>query len=221
MSYTMKRALPGAVALSLGLALAACGGMPGNRSVYSVHQPVVERSSVALDVTTSNNGLPVAEQRRVAAWFEAMDLRYGDRVSVEDPLDRPETRTAVADIAGRYGLLLSDGNPVSSGELQPGQARVVILRSRASVPGCPDWSAKSDATLKNGISPNYGCANNSNLAAMVANPEDLIKGQKGSPDTYINTSSASIEAYQKATGTKAGTISSPSAGGASSSSGGN
>ena len=203
MNRQMKSTLTCALALSLGLALASCGGMPGNRTVYSVHQPVVERSTVALDVTTDAGGLPVAEQRRVAEWFEAMDLRYGDKVSVEDPFDREETRHAVADVAGRYGLLLSDGAPVATGELQPGQARVVITRSRASVPGCPDWSAKSDATFNNGISPGYGCANNGNIAAMVANPEDLIKGQKGSPDTYISTSNASIKAYQTIVGTKA------------------
>ena len=203
MTQKSIRTVPSAIALSLGLALTACGGMPTNRSVYSVHQPVVERSQVALDVTTSSDGLPVAEQRRVAAWFEAMDLRYGDRLSVEDPLGRAETRDAVAQIAGRYGLLLADSTPVTSGELQPGQARVVILRTRASVPGCPDWSDASDTSLGNGISANYGCANNANLASMIANPDDLLRGQKGSPDTYIDTSGASIKAYQQNVGTKA------------------
>ena len=204
MSRQMTRPLSSALALSLGLSLAGCGGLATNPSMGSIHQPVVERSSVALDVTTNSSGLPVAEQRRVAAWFEAMGLRYGDRLSVEDPLDRAETRGAVADIAGRYGLLLSDGAPVSAGDLQPGSARIVILRSRASVPGCPDWSDTSAATLGNGLSSGYGCANNANIAAMVANPEDLIKGQKGSPDTYISTSNASIKAYQTVIGTKAG-----------------
>jgi pilus assembly protein CpaD len=199
---TPPRPLTSALALSLSLALAACGGMPTNRSVNSVHQPVIERSTVALDVTTNPDGLPVAEQRRVAAWFEAMDLRYGDRVSVEDPQGSAETRAAVADIAGRYGLLLADGAPVVSGDLQPGQARVVIARTRASVPGCPNWSDKSDTSLGNGISTNYGCANNSNLAAMVADPEDLVKGRKGSNDTYINTATTTIKAYTTGVGTK-------------------
>lgn len=202
MTRLVTRPLSGALALSLSLALAACGGMPTNRSLDSLRQPVVERSTVTLDVTTTPDGLPVAEQRRVAAWFEAMDLRYGDRVSVEDPLDQPETRTAVADLTGRYGLLLSDGLPVSAGDLQPGQARIVILRSRASVPGCPDWSETSDTSLGNGISPGYGCATNGNLAAMVADPEDLIKGRKGSTDTYINTSNTTIKAYTTGVGTK-------------------
>lgn len=198
----IRRTLNGALVLSLGLALASCGGMPTNRTVYSVKQPVVERSTVVLDVSTNASGLPVNEQRRVASWFEAMDLRYGDKVSVEDPLDRPETHAAVADVAGRYGILLTDAAPVSGSELQPGQARVAITRSRATVPGCPDWSATSDASLGNGISPGYGCANNSNLAAMVANPEDLIKGQKGSPDTYITTSTGTINTYSSTVGKK-------------------
>lgn len=202
MTRRVARPFSSALALTLGLSLAACGGMPANRTLYSVKQPVVERSTVALDVNTSPDGIPVSEQRRVAAWFEAMDLRYGDRVSVEDPLERQETRAAVADLAGRYGLLLSDGVPVSAGGLQPGQARVVIARSRASVPGCPDWSATSDATLANGISPNYGCANNSNLAAMVADPEDLLKGRQGSKDTYIDTGAATVNAYGTAVGKK-------------------
>lgn len=198
----INRPLTGALALALSLTLAGCGGMPTNRTLYSVNQPVVARSNVALDVTTTPTGLPVAEQRRVAAWFEAMDLRYGDKVSVEDPLARAEVRAAVADLAGKHGLLLADATPVASGELQPGQARVVIVRSRASVPNCPNWQGTSDATLGNGLSAGYGCSTNGNLAAMIANPEDLIKGQKGSPDTYITTSSATINAYKQQVGTK-------------------
>jgi len=209
----IKSSLAGAAVLSLELALAGCGGMPSNRGVYSVHQPVVERSTVTLDVSTSPGGLPVAEQRRIASWFEAMDLRYGDRVSVVDPLERPETRGAIADVAGKYGILLAEGAPVADGTIQPGQARVVIVRSRAHVPGCPDWSAKSDTSLGNGLSPGYGCANNGNLAAMVANPEDLIKGQPGSPDTYISTANTSIKAYSTQVGTKVNTTSGAGVGG--------
>lgn len=196
------RPLSAALALATCLSLAACGGMPSNRGLYSVNQPVVARSTVALDVTTSANGLPVAEQRRVASWFEAMDLRYGDKVSVEDPLGRAEVRASVGELAGKHGLLLAESTPVTSGEIQPGQARVVIVRSRASVPNCPNWEGKSDATLGNGISPGYGCAINGNLAAMVANPEDLIKGQKGAADTYINTSNTTINAYNTQVGKK-------------------
>ena len=197
-----KRPLTGALAVSLSFALAACGGMPSNRSVYSVKQPVVERTAVSLDVTTGTDGLAVSEQRRIAEWFEVMDLRYGDRVSIEDPLASSDTEAAVAQLAGRHGLLLSQPLPSAASDLQPGQARITIARSRASVPGCPDWSESSDATLGNGISPNYGCATNGNLAAMIADPEDLLAGRKGSTETYINTATTPIKAYATQVGTK-------------------
>lgn len=200
MRDTSTRLLASTIALSLSFGLAACGGIPTNRTVYSVKQPVVERSAMALSVVTSDDGLPLAEQGRIASWFETVDLQYGDRITVEDPLDRAETRLAVARLAGRYGLMVSEAAPLAASDLPAGQARVVITRSTASVPGCPDWDTTSDATLSNGVSSNHGCATNSNLAAMIANPEDLIRGQKGSPDTYINTSTQPILDYEGNTG---------------------
>ncbi|HLL31681.1 MAG TPA: CpaD family pilus assembly lipoprotein, partial [Allosphingosinicella sp.] len=80
----------------------------------------------------------------------------------------------VASVAAEYGLLLSGGAPVTAGPVPPGTVRVVISRTRAYVPDCPRtdrWRGPSST------SPNYGCALNSNWAAMVANPSDLVLGQ--------------------------------------------
>ena len=202
MPIASKRKLAGALALSLGLALGACGGMPSNRSLESIKQPVVERTNYTLDVATSADGLSFSEQRRVADWFESMDLRFGDRVSIDDPLASRATYQAINSLAGRHGIIVSEGAPVTTGAVQPGQARVVITRSTASVPGCPDWSASSDMNYTNATYPGYGCAVNGNLAAMVANPEDLITGQKGSGETVVMSSTKAIDSYreQKPTG---------------------
>jgi pilus assembly protein CpaD len=197
MPKAINRKLAGAVALSLGLSLAACGGMPENRSLYSTKQPVVERTNYVLDVQAGPGGLSFAEQRRLADWFEAMDLRYGDRVAIDDPTASGATREAVAELAARHGILLSEGAPVTVGYIDPGNARVVITRSSAHVPGCPDWSAKSDMNFNNATSPGYGCSVNGNMAAMVANPEDLISGQKGTGETVVMTSSKAISSYRE------------------------
>ena len=193
-----------ALALSLGLALGGCGGIPTNKSLYSVKQPVVERTSFSFDVRTSESGLTIVEQQRLDGWFDAMELRYGDRVSIDDPLASEATRGAIAELAGRPGILVESGAPVTSGLMLPGYARVVLTRSTASVPGCPDWSAKSDMNYNNATSPNHGCATNSNLAAMVANPQDLLEGQRGTGETVIMSSSKAINSYreQAPTGTK-------------------
>lgn len=186
-----------ALGLALGLGLAGCGGMPTNTSLYSVKQPVVERTNMVMDITTTTAGLAISEQQRLNGWFETMDLRYGDRIAIENPGQNPAVTGAIRDLAARYGLMISDTAPVTPGYLQPGQARVVITRSTASVPGCPDWSAKSDMNYSNGTSPNFGCAVNSNLAAMVADPQDLLEGKKGSGETVIATSNKAITTYRE------------------------
>ncbi|MXO89491.1 pilus assembly protein CpaD [Altererythrobacter aquaemixtae] len=196
MPIANTRKLAGVLALSIGLTLGACGGMPTNRSLDSVKQPVVERTNFTLDVRAGAGGLSIPEQQRVAGWFEAMDLRYGDRVSIDDPMASGATREAISKLAGRHGILINNGAPVTAGYVQPGNVRIVITRSEAYVPGCPDWSAKSDMNYNNAASPGYGCANNSNLAAMVANPEDLIKGQEGTGETVVSTSNKAIDSYR-------------------------
>lgn len=184
-------------ALSLGLALAGCGGVPTNRSMNSVNQPVVEKVNYAIDVGTDGGGLAYGEQSRLAGWFEAMTVKYGDRIYVEDPGGNPATRSAVESVAARFGLLLSEGAPATDGYVAQGKARIVLVRSKAYVPGCPNWASNSDFNPANGLSSNYGCATNSNLAAMVANPEDLLHGATN--DTGVSVRSAkAIEAYRAA-----------------------
>lgn len=196
MPFANHSKLAGALALSLGITLGACGGMPTNQSLYSIKQPVVERTSYTFDVRTSQSGLTISEQQRLDGWFDTMELAYGDRVSIDDPLASEATLDAVTELAGRRGILVESTAPVTAGSVQPGYARVVLTRSSASVPGCPDWSAKSDMNYNNGTSPGYGCATNGNLAAMIANPQDLLEGQKGTGETVIMSSTKAIETYR-------------------------
>lgn len=210
-AYSSK--LMGALALGLGLAVAGCGGMPENRSLYSTKQPIVERSNFTFDVNTTPAGLPISEQQRLLGWFEMMDLDYGDRVTVENPGANPAVADAVEELAGRFGLMVSETAPTTPGYLEPGQARIVVSRTTASVPGCPDWSATSDMNYNNATSPNFGCAVNSNMAAMIADPEDLLKGQSGTGETVIATGTRAIQTYRELDPTGAGGLRSANEGG--------
>jgi pilus assembly protein CpaD len=96
--------------------------------------------------------------------------------------------------------------PVTEGQLPAGMARVVISRAFASVPGCPDWSGRSDANYRNATSRNYGCATSSNLAAMIANKEDLIHGQDGTGNTVVATNAKAIEAFRSKAPTGAASL---------------
>jgi len=65
---------------------------------------------------------------------------------------------------------------------QPGAAddvRITYIRYRAQSPECGDWSFDQDFTLTNHTPPNFGCATQHNVAAMVSDPRDLIAPEAG------------------------------------------
>ena len=188
------------------LLLGGCMGTE-NRGLESVHQPVVSRSDYALDLGVSGGSLAPGEQRRLAGWVNAMRLGYGDRVAIDDPAgEGPAARGDVAAVVATYGLLLSDDAPVTPAAVTPGSIRVVVSRMRAQVPRCADWSRDSTNDFEANTSSNYGCAINSNLAAMIANPADLVRGKEGAETTDTAASYKAIDTYRKKTPTGAGAL---------------
>ena len=199
-----KRSLTIATALAPALLLGACGGT-ANRGLESVHQPVVSRTDYVFDVNTSGNGLAPGEAQRLAGWMASLNLGYGDHVAIDDPNPYGGgVRDDVAAQVSRYGLLLSDDRPVTGAPIAPGTARIVISRTRATVPGCPDFSRMDASNFNAHTSSNQGCAINSNLAAMVANPADLVRGQPGAETVDAAASSKAIDTFRRAAPTGGG-----------------
>ncbi|WP_066555715.1 CpaD family pilus assembly protein [Croceicoccus bisphenolivorans] len=190
---------PVAFALLATVGLSGCiGGVATNRTLYSDNQPVVSRTNYVFDVQTSASGVPASEERRLTDWFDALELGYGDKVSVDAGNVSIAARDDLVEIADREGFILNMNAPVTEGAVGPGVARVVVTRSVASVPNCPNWEAQSDANPNNATNPGYGCSVNSNLAAMIADPEDLLRGQRGSGETVVMSSTKAIDAYREA-----------------------
>ena len=187
--------------LALATALAGCVTPdPESRGVAAINVPVVSRADYALDLTAPGGSLPSSEAGRLDGWFRSLQLGYGDSIYVDGP-DAYSAKADVARVAGQYGLLVSNGAPVTTGAIQPGTVRVVVSRARASVPNCPNWSVPSQPNFENASMSNFGCAVNSNLASMVANPVDLIEGREGSSVVDSLTATKAVETYRKATPT--------------------
>ena len=183
--------------LAPALLVGGCMGTE-NRGLESVHQPVVSRTDYVLDLATAGDGLSPGETQRLGGWMESMRLAYGDRVAIDDPAGYPRAHAAVAALVARYGMLLSADVPVTGAPVTPGTVRVVVSRMHARVPGCPDWSRDESSEFNGNTSSNQGCAINSNLAAMVANPADLVRGQSGSGVNDPASSYRAIDAYRRA-----------------------
>jgi len=208
-----------ALALLLSAAAPAVAGpaTPGetNKSVESTHQPVVERTDYVLDLRATPRGLALGEQERLSGWFDGLGLGYGDTITLDDPLGWHDsvTQDNVAALVSRYGMLVShDAAPITAGRPLAGTIRVVVSRATAHVDKCPDWS--HDNSEYGGASgSNFGCATATNLAAMIANPEDLVHGQRGGGASDADVSVRAIKTYRDAVTTGAGGLKSESTGG--------
>jgi pilus assembly protein CpaD len=62
------------------------------------------------------------------------------------------------------------------------EVKVTYIRYQAHAEPCGDWSANLGYTSANKPSPNFGCATQHNLAAMVADPRDLVTPKPLEPD---------------------------------------
>jgi pilus assembly protein CpaD len=191
----MSRMLP--LLLAPALLLGGCGGTYSG-GLETAHQPVVQRNDYVLDLRSTGYGLAAGEARRLAGWFAAMNLRYGDRVSIDDGADGETGRAEIAVQVKEYGLLLSEQAPVTVGQIAPGTVRVVVTRMTAGVPNCPDFSRTNPPDFSASTNSNFGCATSSNLAAMIADPGDLVRGAPGARTADPTTAGKAINALRDA-----------------------
>jgi len=178
--------------------LAGCNHVPydlPDRGVEAVNVPVLQRSMYVFDAAAPGGYLAPSESARLDGWFRSLNLGYGDEVYV-DGMDAVAARGDVERVAGQYGMLVSSGAPVTAGAVSPGTVRIVVSRTEATVPGCPNWERPSQPNFNNQSMPGYGCAVNGNLAAMVANPEDLVHGRDGAGVQDALTAAKAIDLYR-------------------------
>lgn len=176
--------------LAVAAAVSGCQHTPNDqpdRGMAAVNVPVIVHSDYVFDAAAPGGSVPSSEQARLDGWFAGLGLGYGDAIHVDS--SSPDARSDVAKVAGKYGMLVSEGVPVTQGAVAPGTVRIVVRRSRAEVPGCPNWSRAAQPNYNNRSMSNYGCGVNSALAAMVANPQDLVHGREGDP--YVDAAAAS------------------------------
>jgi pilus assembly protein CpaD len=183
----------------LASALAACNYTPKDlpdRGIAPVNVPVVERADYALDLAAPGGALLAAEQQRLEGWFRTLRVGYGDVIYVDGGYS-DTARVQIGEVAARYGMLVEPGAPLTAGALPQGAVRVIVSRARATVPNCPNWSVPAQPNYNNRSMSNFACAVNSNLAAMVANPEDLIHGREGSGVVDPRTGAKALDAYRE------------------------
>ena len=186
------------VLLALGSTLAGCtAGMQDlpDRGVAAVNVPVVTTTAYVFDAAAPGGTLAPGEADRLNGWFQGLGLGYGDSIYV-DASGAYSAREQVARVAGSYGMMVENGAPVTTVEVQPGTVRVVVARRRAEVPNCPNWSTPAQPNYANRSLSNFGCSVNANLAMQVADPADLLHGREGPSAVDAATGAKAILMYR-------------------------
>jgi pilus biogenesis lipoprotein CpaD len=70
---------------------------------------------------------------------------------------------------------------------------------KRNIPQCPSWSTPNMADSKVSQSSNFGCASERNLAIMIADPSDLIRGKKLHPASAEHSLNALDRYYRRET----------------------
>lgn len=184
------------ILIALASSVAACNAPDRpDAGVATVNVPVVTTADYVFDAAAPDGALAQGESDRLSGWFQGLGIGYGDNIFV-DGAGTEAARGQVAVIAAQYGMAVSDGAPVTTGLVQPGTVRVVVSRRRAEVPNCPNWSVAAQPNYDNRNMSNFGCGVNTNIAAMIANPEDLIHGREGDTTSNVDAATRAVQFYR-------------------------
>jgi pilus assembly protein CpaD len=191
--YVMRLRLAAVDALSLGLM--ACDHYRDDHALYVALNDPAQRHPIIVAPSRVSSELPLpGPQHEDISGFRAEATRMlrayrkeGEgRLALVVPAGQrhsPGVREALRQIhklAAEAGVS-STRIDVHADQATPHSIRMSYQRYRPLPPECGDWSEDVTRNRQNLTLPNLGCASQRNLAAMVANPDDLMHSRAETP----------------------------------------
>lgn len=199
-----RRAAAMAVALSALMLLGACGGGRAakeeppvdfveqahlKRTVLDAYLPEVVpvEARMAVSAPSGAAGLSVQEAAELKAFAQEYVRLGRGNIVVSVPANATNSQTAgqvAQDVQRALFLGGVDFSKISAGPYQAqGQSNAPILisfgRYEAKPIACEPWTSFDPRKTAENIPPDrFGCAQNANLAAMIADPGDLLGDRK-------------------------------------------
>jgi pilus assembly protein CpaD len=181
MTDTMKNFLRG-LSLAAVLVASSCAGPehnPGGTFEDGVvnHPITVEPSYKSLKLSYSPAGLSNTDAALLRAFVQDYSEHGNGSIAVSAPanVDSQGAITWFADQINALGVS-RDHILVATHDAPASDARVEInyVAYQAHTDECGDWSEDLAFTLDNATPKNFGCSVQHNIAAMVADPRDLM-----------------------------------------------
>lgn len=186
------------LALGTSLLLGACSQQGYYTNGAELERSIVTMVRLAHPVTSEQNGTADLSQDSLAnleSFTTANDVGYGDVILFDQGADVPTERIdALTAWFLKQGVTVGENSGVFGAMPAVGSVMVYVERYTVTTPDCQRWSETSTSNPNNAPSQPFGCASQSNLAAMVANPRDLVTGERvgANPDTTRK----SVKAYR-------------------------
>lgn len=171
-----KQHLLRGAALVSALVLASCASFfngPGAEVDPEVAYPITVGPHMETLSIPYGNGAASADIGAFASGFNASG---NGSITVSAP--SPELATAYADRLAALGV---PRGRIVIGPSQGGAVQLSYVGYGASSPPCGNWPANVASTEANLPTVNFGCATQHNLAAMIADPRDLVTPQPMTP----------------------------------------
>jgi pilus biogenesis lipoprotein CpaD len=181
---TQARFCAGGIAL-LALVLVGCDSTTSPGPIPAPNLQAYEappRDLIRVDSTSYNHlvrldragGISKVERDRLAAFIADVGGNRPEslRVALRGAAAPGQIRS-VADLLVASGV---DPKHIVRADLRSGPIVVAVERAIAVLPDCPGWVDHVSAPNDNLPNPNFGCADVSNLALMVADPHHLREG---------------------------------------------
>lgn len=197
--------------LSLGLGACAPSLGPqknlGWIEASSPKQLEVDRAEYRHSVyfPTDRSTIPRSERARLLSFLEKVQPGGRDSIRLEGHADERASELYNLELAAsrnerveallrEVGLGSLPVTAVAYGEAVPAvpstgpaawrlnrRVELILERHLVTLPACPDWSRESGTDFSNQPHSNFGCATQTNLGLMVAEPKDLVRGRTLAP----------------------------------------
>jgi len=127
--------------------------------------------------------LAPSEERSLADFVKASGVTEDDDVTIGLSAGDSASVAAArrASVLAVLARLHVKATPASDPALGANAIRLRVARYSVTPPHCPDWTKPETDEPTNTPSSNFGCATQSSLALMVANPRDLVHGTPAGP----------------------------------------
>lgn len=170
------------LALSTSILLGACSQQAMYTGGAELERNTVTLVRLAHPVIAEQDGSAELSEFSIANlsdFTSTNDVGYGDVVLFDQGTDVPTERIdALSNWFRIKGVTLGEMDGVFGAMPSSGTVTVYIERHTVTAPDCQRWAETSSSNPNNAPGQPFGCVSQSNLAAMIANPRDLVTGER-------------------------------------------